>query len=417
MNGSSMQSPDKDAVLDSQGLAAVTFTLHWSDGRADHEDEMHVEKFSVWREADFLPAAIASRVVGMRAGDSARAAVPAGEVTGVWDAGQQLTGSPSGFERGYRRGLDVEPRYGRFYPQGFFNGFREIVREAVAPARITALDEHSMRADLNHPFARFSFAVDLRLDQVLTGADMRGGRCASLLDDLLRYPGLAAPVQDGMDTDYGDDVRGMARMDERDDAAFYTSARMVQHLDTRALATVTALYQRLLPEDADVLDLMASYDSHLQDCLLRSLRVLGMNIDELQANLAATARLVQDLNQQQNLAFEDASLDAVVCTASVEYLLQPQKIFAEVLRVLRPGGVFALTFSNRWFPTKAIQVWSELHEFERVGMVTQWLQQAGFNGLRTFSSRGWPRPQGDPHSGETALSDPVYAVWGYKPVK
>ena len=142
-----------------------------------------------------------------------------------------------------------------------------------------------------------------------------------------------------------------------------------------------------------------------------------MNSDELQANHAATGQLVQDLNQQQDLAFGDASLDAVVCTASVEYLLQPQKVFVEVLRVLRPGGVFALTFSNRWFPTKAIQVWSELHEFERVGMVTQWLQQAGFEGLHTFSSRGWPRPQDDPHSGETALSDPVYAVWGYKPAK
>jgi hypothetical protein len=54
------------------------------------------------------------------------------------------------------------------------------------------------------------------------------------------------------------------------------------------------------------------------------------------------------------------------------------------------------------------------HEFERVGMVTQWLQQAGFDSLHTFSSRGWPRPEDDPHYGETALSDPVYAVWSLK---
>ena len=100
----------------------------------------------------------------------------------------------------------------------------------------------------------------------------------------------------------------------------------------------------------------------------------------------------------------------------MEYLTRPQAIFAEVLRILRPGGVFVTTFSNRWFPTKAIQVWSELHEFERVGMVTQWMQHAGFSGLQTFSSRGWPRPKSDPHAGETALSDPVYAVWGYRPM-
>ena len=142
-----------------------------------------------------------------------------------------------------------------------------------------------------------------------------------------------------------------------------------------------------------------------------------MNADELQANPAATARVPQDLYQAQTLSFEDASLDKVVCTASVEYLTRPQAIFAEVLRVLRPGGVFVTTFSDRWFPTKAIQVWIELHEFERVGMITQWLQYAGFSDLQTFSSRGWPRPKSDAHAGESALSDPVYATWGYKPVE
>jgi len=124
--------------------------------------------------------------------------------------------------------------------------------------------------------------------------------------------------------------------------------------------------------------------------------------------------VVQDLNRENTLPFDDASLDAVVCTASVEYLVQPRRIFAEVLRVLRPGGVFVSTFSNRWFPTKAIQVWGELHEFERVGMVRQWLQQAGFGSLHTFSSRGWPRPESDPHAGKVAVSDPVYAVWALK---
>jgi SAM-dependent methyltransferase len=415
MNATGMENLEEDKALDSQGLASVTFTLRWSDDRAEHEDEMHVEKFSVWREADFLPATIGPGIPGMRAGDTAEAELSVGEVTGAWDAGRQVSGRASGFDRMYRRGLDVEPRVGRFYPQGFFHGFPEIVREAIEPARITGLDEQGMRVDMNHPLARFPMKVAFRVDKVLPGSDTRGGRCSSPIDDLVRYPGLAAPVRDGMDTDYGDAGHGMNRMDGRDDAVFYTRARLVQHLDARALATVNALYRRLVTADADVLDLMASYDSHLQGCSIRSLHVLGMNADELQANRSATARLVQDLNQKLTLPFEDASLDVVVCTASVEYLVQPHKIFAEVLRVLRPGGIFVPAFSNRWFPTKAIQVWGELHEFERVGMVTQWLQHAGFRQLHTFSSRGWPRPSGDPHSGETALSDPVYAVWGYKP--
>jgi hypothetical protein len=415
MNAISMQKPEDDKVLESQGLAAMTFTLSWSDGRATHQDEMHVEKFSVWREADFLPTGIGPKIAGMRAHDCVQAALSAGELTGSWDAGRQFSAEPSGFDRHYRRGLQVEPRCGRFYPQGFFHGVHGVVREALEPARIVALDSEQMRVDLSHPFARFPVQVQCKLNRVLPGSDQRGGRCTSPLDDLVRYPGLAAPLADGTPTDFGDSGNGMSRMDQREDPLFYTTPRMVQHLDARALETVNALYRRLIPAQADVLDLMASHDSHLQGCSPRSLRVLGLNAPELDANAAATARLVQDLNQSKTLPFDDASVDAVVCTASVEYLTQPRDIFTEVLRILRPGGVFIATFSNRWFPTKAIQVWGELHEFERVGMVTQWFQQAGFCGLHTLSSRGWARPQDDPHYGETAVSDPVYAVWGLKP--
>lgn len=415
MTANSMQNLEKDRVLESHGLASVTFRLQWSDSRAEHEDEMHLETFSVWREADFLPPAIGAKIPGMRAGDTAVAGLSPGEATRAWEAARQVAGSASRFDRAYRRGLEVEPRCGRFYPQGFFHGLHEIVREAVEPARITALDEQTMQVDLNHPLARFPLRVALCLEKVRPGSDMRGGRCSSPLDDLVRYPGLAAPLEGGADTDYGDHEHGMGRMDERDDTLFYTSPRLVQHLDARALATINALYARLIPEDGNVLDLMASHESHLQGCSPRSLCVLGMNADELQANRAATERLVLDLNREQALPFGDASLDAVVCTASVEYLTRPQAVFAEVLRVLRPGGVFVPAFSNRWFPTKAVRVWGELHEFERLGMVTQWLQHAGFEGLHTFSSRGWPRPQGDSHAGETALSDPVYAAWGFRP--
>ncbi|MEN8802952.1 MAG: class I SAM-dependent methyltransferase [Thiogranum sp.] len=414
MNAISMQDLEQDKALDRQGLAAMTFTLTWSDGRATHEDEMHVEKFSVWREADFLPADLGLKITGMHVGDRVQTALPAGELTDGWNTGRQFSTTPSGFDRQYRPGLGIEPRCGRFYPQGFFHGNHGVLREALEPARITALDSQTMRVDLNHPLARFPLLVQCRLNRVLAGSDRRGGRCASPLDDLVRYPGLAAPLPDGTPADFGDSAEGMSRMDERGDPVFYASPRLVQHLDARALETVNSLYRRLIPAQADVLDLMASHDSHLQGCSPRNLHVLGLNAQELVANRAATAQLTQDLNQLHRLPFDDASLDAVVCTASVEYLIQPRDIFSEVLRILRPGGVFVQTFSNRWFPTKAIQVWGELHEFERVGMVTQWLQQAGFGRLHTFSSRGWPRPEDDPHYGETALSDPVYAVWGLK---
>ena len=171
MNAISIQNPEDDKVLESHGLAAMTFTLNWRDGCATHEDEMHVEKFSVWREADFLPADIGRVITGMHAGETAQAAVSAGELTGTWDTGRQFSADPSVFDRHSRRGLEVEPRHGRFYPQGFFHGVHGVVREALEPARITALDSKTMRVDVNHPFARFPVQVQCMLNRVLPGSD------------------------------------------------------------------------------------------------------------------------------------------------------------------------------------------------------------------------------------------------------
>jgi hypothetical protein len=117
-----------------------------------------------------------------------------------------------------------------------------VVREALEPARIVALDSKTMRVDLNHTFARFPVQVQCKLNRVLPGSDRRGGRCMSPLDDLVRYPGLAAPLPDGSPTDFGDSANGVLRMDEREDSVFYTNPRMVQHLDARTLPDATLFH-------------------------------------------------------------------------------------------------------------------------------------------------------------------------------
>ncbi len=415
MNAMTMPSAAAENTLDGHGLASVTFTLNWSDSRATHENHMHVERFSVWREADILPPEIGRAIPGMRTGDHARTNLLDDEILAAWNPTLQVSANPSRFDRRHRRGIEVEPRLGRFYPQGFFHSVRGILGDVVQPARITRLTPEKMEVDLNHPLARFPLQVQFRLDQVLPGFDRRGGRCISPLDDLMLHPGLSAPLTENRDTAYGDDGTGMSRMDERQDQMFYAKPRLIQHLDARALESVNALYRRLIPKQAQVLDFMAAFDSHLQGVSPRNLHVLGMNAEELAVNGAANDRVIQDLNAAPALTCETDSLDAVLCTASIEYLTRPQEILAETLRVLRPDGLLVIAFSNRWFTTKAIRIWSELHEFERVGMVTQWLQQAGFARLNTFSSVGWPRPIDDPYAGKTPYSDPVYAAWGFKP--
>ncbi len=48
--------------------------------------------------------------------------------------------------------------------------------------------------------------------------------------------------------------------------------------------------------------------------------------------------IVHDLNEDPLLPFAAELYDAVVCTASIEYLTRPFKVFREVCRVLKPGG-------------------------------------------------------------------------------
>ena len=200
------------------------------------------------------------------------------------------------------------------------------------------------------------------------------------------------------------------RKDEGEDSRFYSKARMVHHLDSKARHIIGSAYSEAIARGGQVLDLMASWDSHLPSREDISLHLLGLNNEELAAHPLASSCIVQDLNRKTSLPYESANFDAVLCTASIEYLVEPQEVIRETARVLRSGGRFLIAFSNRYFPTKAIKLWRELHDYEKIGFVTDLLQTTGeFTDISTFSVRGYPRPEDDPHQ-EIFLSDPVYLV-------
>lgn len=163
-----------------------------------------------------------------------------------------------------------------------------------------------------------------------------------------------------------------ARQDETDDAHFYTPDRFVTHIDDGAIAAVGALYGEL-GLDGEVLDICSSWISHFEHKPAR-LAVTGMNARELGANQMADSWVAADLNVDPTLPFDDAEFDAVTCCVSVDYLVRPLDVFAEVARVLRPGGLFVCTFSNRCFPTKAIMGWLANDERTRCGIVALYFQ-------------------------------------------
>lgn len=74
---------------------------------------------------------------------------------------------------------------------------------------------------------------------------------------------------------------------------------------------------------------------------------------QLARNRQLDSFFVRNLNEEPTgWAAKDASFDAVVCCVSVQYLQSPEKVFAEIYRVLKPGGVCIMTFSNRLYFTK-----------------------------------------------------------------
>jgi SAM-dependent methyltransferase len=186
------------------------------------------------------------------------------------------------------------------------------------------------------------------------------------------------------------------RQDESDDSLFYQEARLVTHIDDAAISALTAFYGTLIPEKADVLDLMSSWVSHLPaERSYGGVTGLGMNARELDANPLLTNRVIQDLNRDPALPFETATFDAALVSVSIQYLTRPVDVFAEVGRVLRPGAPFAVAYSNRMFPTKAVAVWRSLNDREHADLIGLYFRLAGaFGQPQAFNIS--PGPASDP---------------------
>jgi SAM-dependent methyltransferase len=192
-----------------------------------------------------------------------------------------------------------------------------------------------------------------------------------------------------------------SRRDEGDDARFYREPKALYHIDEHAVAAVSDLYDELGLYGA-VLDLCSSWTSHLARTPER-LVVLGMNAVELEDNPQAHEWVVHDLNRDPTLPFADASFDGAMCTVSVDYLVRPLEVFDEVARVLRPGAPFVCTFSNRCFPTKAIQGWLSTDDRFHVQLVAEYFRRSVGWDPPLFEQRPTPRS-----------ADPLYAVWAHR---
>ena len=188
------------------------------------------------------------------------------------------------------------------------------------------------------------------------------------------------------------------REDDGNDAVFYAQPRLVVHIDDVAIAAVSRIFREYIPENSVVLDLMSSWRSHWPaGHRKRRLVGLGLNAAEMKDNPDLDESVVHDVNRNPALPFDDDTFDAAVITVSAQYLTQPVDTFAHVNRILKPGGIFIVTFSNRMFPTKAVRIWRASSDRGRMEVVASYMHQAGnFEGIRGGFANPEESPPGDP---------------------
>ena len=202
------------------------------------------------------------------------------------------------------------------------------------------------------------------------------------------------------------DPSDFMRQDDSDDGLFYEYPRLVVHIDDQAIEAVRELFREVIPPNSMVLDLMSSWRSHWPGGHPRAGLVgLGLNAVEMDENPDLDSYVVHDLNKDPRLPFEDASFDAAVISVSIQYLTRPIEVFRDVNRILKPGGIFLVIFSNRMFPTKAVRAWTMRDDEERMYLVGAYFHYAGnYAGLRG-TSRNLDRD---------LYQDPVYVVMAQK---
>ena len=233
------------------------------------------------------------------------------------------------------------------------------------------------------------------------------------------------------------------RRDENDDRLFYLLPRLVVHIDDQAVVAVGELFKEvfysissstsheMLPVaqgEQSILDLMSSWRSHwpvlpivdtqrsvewqdLQECHARSYSKkmigLGLNSAEMGGNPDLDDYVVHDVNNDPRLPFDECTFDGVVITVSIQYLTRPIQVFRDVNRILKPGGVFLVIFSDRMFFTKAVMIWTSSNDQQRMELVASYFRHAG----NFVDIRGMCR---NPH--RFPSDDPIYVVMARKPV-
>lgn len=347
-------------------IGALEFTVIWEKDGVRHEEIFLGRKFNAVN--DIFPRGMRKALEGKKAGES---------VTITYEPRMCIPRFKDKLVRTFPlhqlrkktiQGKPIVPRVGRFYPQGHIDGLRDIYPDTLTPFRLIGLDEEVFVADRNHPLANIPVTIKAKVQYIEERDTGTYGSLTHWRETTCDWgPGMQA-MHEGQPTDFFLPTFFDTHSSDKNQFS-------PPKVDQTAQKNFEIIYNRFLTAKKRILEL-----GHTAD--------------------------VQP----------EGEYDAALCTLGVEYWTSPVDTLKTINQHLKRGAPILIGFSNHYDSTRVIRGWTELHEFERMGLVLEYLRQAGLDGKAgTVSMRNDWRDKDDPLFLETrGVSDPVYVVYGHK---
>ncbi len=351
--------------FNNDAVGALRFTVTWTKDSIVHEEIFIGRKFNAVN--DIFPTGMREALEDKRTGESVTLAYAPRRCIPRFRESRILTLPLDRLRKKTVLGRDITPSVGRFYPQGHINGLLDVYPGTLTPFRLIGLTENTFTADCNHPLATIPVIIEAKIQYMER-------RDTGTYGALTHWREKTCDWGPGMQTRHQDHPTDFFL------PGFFDSAG-----------------QEKAPPAPPAMDATAR-----------------RNIQEITARFVDQDRRVLDLSPGSPTP--SGTYDAAVCLHTIEYLPDPIALLEKTDAHLAPGSPVVIAFTENFDPNRVIRGWIDLHPFERMGLILEYLRLTGLDDrAATVSLRNDWRPREDALFLETrGVSDPVYVVCGHK---
>ena len=378
-------------------FANIDFNLEWKSSAATHQDCSKAVYVDL--KEDIFPGGLVKLISNLSIGESCEIKLHAKELLGEDYSTERVISFPADlFETQFKNQFSPPNLY-RFYPSAIaWQGLKTHEKD-YTPFRLISKSDENLVADRNHPLAKYY--VTITATKIEEFNKPLCNRTAINIGKFIaaKGPGMQAPFE------FGDPVF----FDEYPYKVINNSKALKQSSSNNSREEIESVFLGLLPKFSKILELQCDDLSHLSSNYQTGLLVgIGHNEELLSKNERLDTYSVQDLNKDMVLPYEENSFDDAICSLSIDSLIDALAIMKEVARVVNKGGMFCIIFSDDYQSDQSIDLWKQLHPFEKMQLVLEYFRKTGlFSNLNTLSKRNFSQSTNDKKA-----SSNIYAVWG-----